>query len=96
VISISPSVVFRKRFSKSLTSKGLNAEKSIQPTSKPLVSTTQPEFIQIQNATANNLKNVSVNFPKNLITTMNPLSVVAQSSLQYTIKSTKHFFRTTI
>ncbi|MHA2246932.1 MAG: ATP-binding cassette domain-containing protein, partial [Candidatus Hodarchaeales archaeon] len=65
----------------SMTTKGLQYEDSIRPKQKELQYDIKEEGIRIKNAGANNLKDVSVEFPKGTLTVVTGVSGSGKSSL---------------
>lgn len=75
---------FLKEFLKvkeSVTIEGLQYEKSITPRQEKTMPKKKTKAIQITNASANNLKNVEVKFPKGAITVVTGVSGSGKSSL---------------
>ncbi|MFX1284161.1 MAG: ATP-binding cassette domain-containing protein [Promethearchaeota archaeon] len=75
----SPKELFKAR--ESVTTKGLQYEDSIKPIKEEIQCESKVESIRIENATANNLKNVSIEFPKGIITVVTGVSGSGKSSL---------------
>ena len=63
------------------TTKGLQYEDSISPKQEKTLDESGANVIQIRNATANNLKNVTVEFPKGTLTVVTGVSGSGKSSL---------------
>lgn len=65
----------------SLTTQGLHYEESINPEAKQTKLSRISDTIQIKNASANNLKKISVEFPKGALTVITGVSGSGKSSL---------------